>query len=423
MKMPRLALFAFALILSPSLPALAGGNGVDRGGGDAYEQEFRTLGHAVADKLLALRQDASKYSILLAPGLVTLDLTAFELTVDTNPVISTLEPVLVEVDGKHVPRTCANSFNQKTIWVNRPMWDELAGQRIVKQSMVFHEYLGLMNLDRDYEISRPYRARLELEADTTQFKIDLTEQLKDLGSALGDYFKNRFDPAFARIETIATTAEYQHCIDKHSKADKPEILANCFGVTAMLIRASKLMPVAADTDQSAQNSKDAMNALTFAFMKEQYHCGWPPPRALLNRLFDSHKKWQIVCPRLDDIIAAFEMPKKLEDPSLQRQMSEKFLTFVQGLPSPARQAYALSFYNHLLDAFNISARDVLSRLQSFHGESNRACPGDLTEAIRCAIPRVLNSVTQELEPTMIVRQRQLNQTVLNDVRALSTYAE
>ncbi|MBI3557510.1 MAG: hypothetical protein HY074_14700, partial [Deltaproteobacteria bacterium] len=283
-------------LLGAGTPAHA--NGVDRGGGDAYEQEFRTLGHQVSTKIQALRTEAATHKLDISPELLGIDLVAFLAAVDSIPVVSTPDPVLVLVDGKLVPREAANSVLEKTIWVNRPMWDSPTNSRIAKQSIVLHEYLGIMNVDRAYQLSLIFRQRLEFEADTSQFKIALADQVKNLGGALSDHFKVNFEPAFARMETIATTAEYKRCIDKKWKASRPERLAECFGVTAMILHAAKLQPVSADTDLRSRALEDGGNALVFELMKAEHRCGQPHPRALLNWLFDSNRKWQIVCPKL-----------------------------------------------------------------------------------------------------------------------------
>lgn len=416
-----LAFVAMLLSIIPNLPAHA--NGTDRGGGDRYEQEMKALGHAVADKLRSLKTEAATHEIKISPELLAIDLTAFDAAVDSVHVISTDETVYVEIEGKQVPREAANSANEHTIWVNRPMWDNPANDRISKQSIALHEYLGTMKVDRAYELSLFYRARLELEADTTQFKIDLTERTKDLGAALSDYFKVRFEPMFARLETMASMAEYQRCIDKKSDASEQERLADCFHVTAMILRAEKLTPVPAD-DPSAINPPHSSGSDVFIFsmMKEQYHCGWPHPRALFNWLFDPYRKWQVVCPKIDMIIDAIGAPKKIEDPSIQRQMTGRFLDWANKLPQP-RQAYAIQVYSRLVNEFNASHLEIHNKIQSFNGSTNAACPGDLADGIRCAIPRLIDSVSTELEPQMHAKQKHLAETVGESVRAIADYTE
>ena len=412
-----------SLLVLLGVTPLAQANGVDRGGGDAYEQEFRVLGHQVATKLLALRAEAATHKMEIAPELLTIDVAAFLVNVDSIPVVSTDEPVLVLVEGKLVPREAANSFTDKMIWVNRPMWDNPANGHIPKQSIALHEYLGTMNVDRAYQISLLYRQRLEFEADTTQFKVALTDQLKELGGALADQFKVNFEPAFARMETIATTGEYQRCTDKKWDASKPERQAECFGVTAMILRAARLQPVPAETDLRARAFADGIDGFVFEMLKAEYHCGWAPPRALFNRLFDSHKKWQIVCPKIDGILAALQAPRRVEDTSAYRLVDQKYLAFMNELPSLERKNFAMQLHNKLVEEFNMSMREVNAQLQEALSSANKACPGGLAEGIRCAIPRVLDTVTLNVEPAMRQRQRHLRGTMADGVRATAEYAE
>ncbi len=408
-------------LLGAMSPVLA--NGVDRGGGDMYEQELRALGHQVATKLQALRTETASQKIEVSSELLNIDLVAFLAAVDTIPVISTDDPVLVLVDGKQVPREAANSVLEKTIWVNRPMWNNPANGRIAKQSIALHEYLGILNVDRAYQISLLYRQRLEFEADTTQFKIALADQVKDLGGALSDHFKVNFEPAFARMETIATTGEYQHCIDKKWRASKPERLAECFGVTAMILRAAKLQPVPADTDLRSRQLADGSVAFAFEMMKAQRRCGKPHPRALLNWLFDSNRKWQIVCPKLDAIIAALDAPHKIEDTSAIRLADQKYLVFVNDLPTQERKNFALATHNKLIEEFSVANQDINSQLKVALSGANTNCPGDLAEGIRCGIPFVINTVNSTVQASMLLTQKHLVQTTLDNVRAVYEYAE
>lgn len=101
---------------------------------------------AVQFRQIAVELHASlrkKYPV----GLTAIDLDAFEKTLDANVVFVNAE-IIVNGD----PRVAANIPSAKLIVVNRVLWKEQDDPRM-KLMIVFHEYLGLMGLDRNNEIS------------------------------------------------------------------------------------------------------------------------------------------------------------------------------------------------------------------------------------------------------------------------------
>lgn len=127
-------------------PALYAGGGKESGGGDAFAQEFASLGRLIAKAIGAKR---------LALKHVTWD--RFNYAVETTRVI-TAERVYfkkAEVDARNYPK-------KHLIVLSRSRWRSYHGFFRYKLSLVLHEYVGILgSSDTHYALSSEYLPALE----------------------------------------------------------------------------------------------------------------------------------------------------------------------------------------------------------------------------------------------------------------------
>ena len=142
--MRRFVIITFVLgMLGPTLYA---GGGKESGGGDAFAQEFASLGRLIAKAIDAKRL-----------ALKHIDWDRFNYAVETTRII-TAERVHfkgAEVDAKNYPK-------KHLIVLSRSRWRSYHGFFRYKLSLVLHEYAGILgDSDTHYALSSEYLPALE----------------------------------------------------------------------------------------------------------------------------------------------------------------------------------------------------------------------------------------------------------------------
>jgi len=134
------AVAALALLtgMTAALAASGGGDGKVGNGGDGCAAEFAAIGLNLARMLPDL-------------GVRDVNQDEFQKTVEKTPVVVTEKDLFVQ--GKKVQ--AINDPDKKLITINKTICDPLATPPASKVMLVFHEYLGIMRLEKsgEYRIS------------------------------------------------------------------------------------------------------------------------------------------------------------------------------------------------------------------------------------------------------------------------------
>ncbi len=126
----------FFIISILSLFSLTSYAGTEGHGGDHYAIEFMILGKSIVRSL-----EVNPIS--------GVDIAIFRQTVNATKVESKENLTI----GDGLVKDAFNYPDKKLIELSRASWNQLGTKWREKTMLVFHEYLGIMNLDRNYEIS------------------------------------------------------------------------------------------------------------------------------------------------------------------------------------------------------------------------------------------------------------------------------
>jgi hypothetical protein len=164
---------ALPAVAAVSMPAYAGGDGVDNGG-ELLSLEFTRIGREV-------------YLALAAhPGLLDeAQLAAFDAVIKDTRVDAVRGPV-IDSAGRQVDARVIHDehYDEPVIEIDRNTWPAFIDQRVHAHQLVFHEYLRVMGVDDDnYVVSSrltadPYARFLSIQAPVLR-GTRLWEQLRD----------------------------------------------------------------------------------------------------------------------------------------------------------------------------------------------------------------------------------------------------
>ena len=189
-------------------------NGMERGGGDSIEQDFRSFGAQVVERLKRYQEQG-----LDLGELKTLDVEKLKIIIDSTTIFSSTDGVTIVRDGKALPRMAANDPSKRELEVEFVSWNEAKKDLVSALSFVLHEYLAVYGhvyvdnrkIDQGYRLTAPFRTLLQRDLDRKAFASELDRRLRLFEEAEIRALTFRDAGAAVGIALIESTEDYRQC--------------------------------------------------------------------------------------------------------------------------------------------------------------------------------------------------------------------
>jgi LmbE family N-acetylglucosaminyl deacetylase len=136
--------------------------------------------------------------------------------------------------------SAANFAADRMIEISESRWPELSANADLLTAVVVHEYLGaLRGLDRYYESSAGFFARLKAERDSGAFRRELRTRLQGGVDAMLEIFNPPLDEMKLTLNTLTTTSDYERCVLNPKRLGDKDRTEYCLSVARSMERVAK----------------------------------------------------------------------------------------------------------------------------------------------------------------------------------------